>query len=309
MKKNIVNDSISSKVTANSNSGYRQSLFPFCYWSIEPRIKLGFLTFLPNDKMVQLITYTHTHSYGIAIKAIVLLVTDMLEIPIIFQHSKVSPIKNDVSINTKFAYKIIVIILLVIDDFHSSEVSSSVSGEYIFLPLATGLTISDDTDDLTTTVLAYTSSSAVVKMDPENMTSYSVDSDAGDLEGQQILAAWAELTVESTDASGDASGDSSGDADTTTTSNLIVVSSASFLDDSADSIVSGNNLDLFSDFISAMISDEDSSSISIAVKEYSVDYLTITSRMAIVVSMAFTVILPIVLIIIGIVIWVRRRKR
>ena len=181
-----------------------------------------------------------------------------------------------------------------------SDVSSSVSGEYIFLPQATGLYY-EETDDVTETTIASSSDSTYIKLNPQD----TVDKEDGDSEGSVILAAYASLNLDSSnDESGDASGDASDDS---LTSELVVVNSYYFLNDDANSMVSDNNLDFFSDSVSQLV--QTAEGVSIPVKDYGVDYLTVSNRMVIVYSLIFAVAVPVILIIVGIVIWARRRKR
>lgn len=188
----------------------------------------------------------------------------------------------------------------------TTDLTSGVTGEYLFLPYATGLTVSDDTDTLTTQTLVSSSDSSVVKTNPNGMTSYSYED--GDIEGPVVLGAWATLTVDGS-ASGDAtaSADASGDADDTLTSEVVVMSSYYFLDDTANETVSGNNLTLFQSVMDELV--QEATGVSIPVKSYEVEYLTITTMSTIIISVMAAVVIPVVLIIVGIVIWVRRRKR
>ena len=190
----------------------------------------------------------------------------------------------------------------IITQASSTDVSSSVSGEYLFLPNATGFTVDTDKENVSTTTIASSSDSSVIKMDPSNMTTY--DAEDGDVSGSTVLAAYSTLTLSD---SSDESGDASGDASDPNTSQLVVVSSYYFLSDEANSMVSDNNVDLFSGSVSKLVNT--SSSVSIPTKDYGITYLTVSDRSVIIVSLIFAVAVPVILIICGIVIWAKRRKR
>ncbi|MCR5784266.1 MAG: Gldg family protein [Eubacterium sp.] len=201
---------------------------------------------------------------------------------------------NDANCYTQYPY-------YPIAEVSSTDVSSSVAGEYIFLPQSTGLTY-EETDDVTVTEIATSSESTVIKMNPETMESF--EAEEGDLEGSYVLAAYAELNL---DTAVTESGDASGDASETLTSELVIVNGYYFLSDEANSMVSDNNLDLFSDGISQLV--QSAEGVSVAVKDYGIDYLTVSNRMIIVYSLVFAVVVPVILIVIGVVIWAKRRKR
>ena len=87
------------------------------------------------------------------------------------------------------------------------------------------------------------------------------------------------------------------------------MSCAYFLDDSIDEQVSGNHSDFFSTAVATLTSTDGEEAISIPVKDYSNETLTVTDRNALIIALFFTVAVPIILIVLGIVIWVRRRRR
>ena len=72
-------------------------------------------------------------------------------------------------------------------------------------------------------------------------------------------------------------------------------------------MVAGNNLKLFSGVLGEMVSHE--SSISIPVKSYQIDYLTISQNNIVLLAFITVILIPFVFLIGGFVIWFRRRKR
>ncbi len=189
----------------------------------------------------------------------------------------------------------------------STDLTSSLSDDYLLFISGTGIT-EDASGDASVTQLATTSESAVVKSNPANMTTFEAES--GDAQGEQILAAWSVITAEDAEASADASSDASGDSESSSeiTSNVVAVSGMGFLNDEINSYVSGHNADFFSSCI-AYMTDTDETTVSIAVKDYGVELLTVTNRSVVLLSLAFTVILPVFLVIFGIIVWARRRRR
>ena len=81
------------------------------------------------------------------------------------------------------------------------------------------------------------------------------------------------------------------------------------VDDSYDNAVSGNNADMFKDVITSMTGNVELASSVIPVKDYTLSNITINTLQAVVTGLIIMVAVPILLIIIGIVVWVMRRKK
>ncbi|MBO5523583.1 MAG: copper ABC transporter permease, partial [Roseburia sp.] len=77
---------------------------------------------------------------------------------------------------------------------------------------------------------------------------------------------------------------------------------------SADAVVSGSNVSMFTDCITAMAG-EGEQNIAIPVKEFTLSNITVTSVAAMLGGLAASIFVPALLIIVGIVIWAVRRKR
>jgi ABC-2 type transport system permease protein len=75
----------------------------------------------------------------------------------------------------------------------------------------------------------------------------------------------------------------------------------------ADDVVPGYNMKLFSGMISALAEHE--SSVAIPVKSYSIGYLSFNAKTVYSVGIVAIFILPLGLLIAGLVIWLRRRKK
>ena len=81
------------------------------------------------------------------------------------------------------------------------------------------------------------------------------------------------------------------------------------VDDSYDNAVSGNNADMFKDVITSMTGNVELASSVIPVKEYTLSNITINTLQAVITGLIIMIAVPILLIIIGIVVWAMRRKK
>lgn len=170
-----------------------------------------------------------------------------------------------------------------------SSYTSSVSSEYIFAPYSEGFSYPEESEEVGYTALLTTSDSAVSKVNTQRVTTSKYEE--GDIEGPFALALAVEKTV-------------GGE-----TTQLVLLGSSEIFTDGADEIVSGNNSKMFSDILSSMVESEELSASVIPVKEYTLGTITVTSAVTILAGLAATVLIPIILIVIGIVIWAIRRKK
>lgn len=169
-------------------------------------------------------------------------------------------------------------------DVASATQTSKVSN-YVFMPYAQALTNAGaHPDTITWTDLLTTSDNAYVKTDISNITTF--EKESGDQSGKFTLAA--NVT------------DSESGADIT-----VVASVLAFSND-ADSIVSGQNLALFKGIASTFASSD--SAVSIDAKPYTYTTLSVNQSVAIMSETLLVMVLPVALIVIGIVIWYRRRR-
>ena len=169
-------------------------------------------------------------------------------------------------------------------DVASATQTSKVSN-YVFMPYAQALKNAGvHTDTITWTDLLTTSDNAYVKTDISNITTF--EKESGDQSGKFTLAA--NVT------------DSESGADIT-----VVASVLAFSND-ADSIVSGQNLALFKGIASTFASSD--SAVSIDAKPYTYTTLSVNQSVAIMSETLLVMVLPVALIVIGIVIWYRRRR-
>ena len=157
---------------------------------------------------------------------------------------------------------------------------------YVMMIDSVAITDTEENEDLEWQDLLTTSDSAYIKTDLANLTTY--DKEDGDEEGTFVIAASV--------------------YDDSTGAMLTVFGSCLVFDDDVDSMVSGTNLDMFSNFI-ADYQDEESTAISIPVKSYTMTTLTITQMSTLTLGLILTIGAPIILIIVGVVIWARRRRK
>lgn len=180
----------------------------------------------------------------------------------------------------------------------NTEVSSSVAGmTQVFVPYSVGLTYTGE-DDSNVTSFMTTSDTTIAKA-AANIAAVQSQADAaniasaqdGDTQDQYSLG----MMV--TNENG---------------GELCVLGSAMMCTDSANQIVSGHNATLFNGIVNALVTTDDGNSdnaVVIAAKDYTVSNLTVSANAMLVYGILWGIFMPIALIIIGIIVWARRRKR
>lgn len=180
----------------------------------------------------------------------------------------------------------------------NTEVSSSVAGmTQVFVPYSVGLTYTGE-DDSNVTSFMTTSDTTIAKA-AANIAAVQSQADAaniasaqdGDTQGQYSLG------IMVTNENG---------------GELCVLGSAMMCTDSANQIVSGHNATLFNGIVNTLVTTDDGNSdnaVVIAAKDYTVSNLTVSANAMLVYGILWGIFMPIVLIIIGIIVWARRRKR
>ena len=130
-------------------------------------------------------------------------------------------------------------------EVNGSAYTGSIQGSYVYVPAAVGITYPESTETIVYTSLMDTSDQAVSKNDPDNMKDYGYEE--GDTEGPFSIGLAVEESV---------------DEDKTT--QLLVFASPYLFSDQA-SQMTANNAVLFSDVISTIVPDTDSSDSVIPV--------------------------------------------
>lgn len=175
-------------------------------------------------------------------------------------------------------------------DIAGGTVTSTLTSadRYVFMPYAQGITVNENLrDTLTVEQILTTTDSAYAKIDPANMTTF--EKEDGDIDGPFALGVYATEAV--------------GEKQT----QLLYLTTENFISESANETVAGGNYELLMNAASKMVQHE--TSVSIPAKSYEVEYLTVPYVDALLWGLATMLILPIGLIIFGIVVWARRRKR
>ena len=171
--------------------------------------------------------------------------------------------------------------------FNEEKVPEDATDGYVFLAGSCAISYPEDTDDVTYTKLLSTSDSAVLKKDWKNITT----SKAEDADENGPFTTGLAVNDSSTGAS------------------IVVFGTPYVVDDSYDNAVSGNNADMFKDVITSMTGNVELASSVIPVKDYTLSNITINTLQAVVTGLIIMIAVPILLIIIGIVVWVMRRKK
>ena len=182
---------------------------------------------------------------------------------------------------------------------------------YVFAPYCQGLTFTEK-EDVEVTPLLASSEKSYVRDDIENSTSY--DRQDGDEDGPFYIGlsctaqvAGAASQEQETDESGNTDA-ASGDVKNSE-STAIIFSCENLFTQEADTMVAGTNQKLFSGVLQAFeTEDGESSSVVIPVKNYEVEYLTVSQSWISVLALITVVVIPFGFLITGFVIWFRRRK-
>ena len=197
-----------------------------------------------------------------------------------------------------------------LSDVNSGDYTMNIGGNYVYVPATVGITYPDtdaetdssstDTEDgsaatdssdnkITYTSLIDTTDQSVAKNDPNNMSDYAFED--GDDKGPFSIGLAVEQTV---------------DDDNTT--QLVVFGSPYIFSNDASQLTS-NNITLFDDVTTKLIGETKLAASVIPEKEYTLSNLTVSAVYTILLGLLFTIIIPIVLIVCGIVIFVVRRKK
>ena len=173
---------------------------------------------------------------------------------------------------------------------HAITTPLTEGGYRVLLPISQGLTVAEDLrDTLSVTKLLTTSASAFAKAAGYDLTTY--EKEEGDVNGPFALAVAISDTV-----------------DDGITSDIVWVSSAALVDDQTNTQVSGGNQDFFLNALGYLCQAEQSS-LSIHAKSLSSDTLTMDSAAVSALTVAVVGVIPAAVIALGIVIWIRRKRR
>ncbi len=174
---------------------------------------------------------------------------------------------------------------------NSTDITSDVasSGYYILMPYAQGIQKSDDVrDTVNIESLLTTSDSAYSKTD---LNSGSLEKEDGDVDGPFDLGVSITETVDD-------------DKET----QIIYYSTSNLLQSQINQMVSGGNEKLVMASLSSLVDTEDSTTVSIPSKSLEVSYLTLTAYDASFWKICTIGLIPGAFLLIGFMIWLKRRK-
>ena len=174
---------------------------------------------------------------------------------------------------------------------------------YVFTPYTAGIKEGSNTsDDIVYTALAGTSSDAVLKTDAMNSETY--EKEKGDKQGPFDTVACVTIT---TTKKGEEDEDSDETEVSSITSNLLVFGSVYSLSDTMDEYVQGSNTQVVNNALSEYI-DTDVDTISVPAKSMETTQLNVTESGSRWFGILISIVVPVIVLIGGIGVWVRRRK-
>lgn len=175
-------------------------------------------------------------------------------------------------------------------DIQSHDITQTLvsNNRYVLVPNAQGIKISDSLRaNLTVESLLKTSDSSYSKV---NLQSDSIDKESGDIDGPFNIGVAIKDTLGS-------------DKET----KIVYYTTGNLLVDQVDTQVAGANGDLLASSLSWMV--DQKQSISIDSKDYAVNNLVLNASDVVFLGSLTTIFIPLVLLIAGILVWVRRRKK
>lgn len=179
--------------------------------------------------------------------------------------------------------------LYLIPNMESSSVTSGIdSNRLVFMPYSVVLDLDWENEELSITKYLTTSDDAVGKANINQSTTTAYEE--GDIQGPFCLGAKIVKNVDGVE------------------SELTVFASDMIFTDQADAAVSGTNSMLFGNILGEMI-DTDNAVVTIPAKSYNLSAITVTQTDFICISLITLILLPVGMLIAGVVIWVKRRRR
>ncbi|MDE6673596.1 MAG: Gldg family protein [Acetatifactor sp.] len=172
----------------------------------------------------------------------------------------------------------------------ANSYTSGIYGQYyVFAPYSQGIIVPEEQEDSTIRYSEFlrTSSNAYSMRNFESATEYGRQE--GDAQGPFALGVEAVKTLD--------------DGETT----MVVYSSPQMFTDDASLMVSGANQMLFTNTISHFVDHE--TTVSIPAKDYEVSTLMVTQKSALTLGLITMILLPISSLVIGFVVWFRRRRK
>lgn len=168
-----------------------------------------------------------------------------------------------------------------------NALTERILGGAVFAPFSRGLTYDEEAEDVFYQPFLSTSSSAFSKREVSGGEDYSKGAD--DIDGPFVIGLQVEKAVEEAGSS-----------------KAVIVASEQIFTSSADKIVPGYNMKLFGSIISSLADRE--SSVSIPVKYFDIGYLAFSARAVYITGFVSIIVIPLGCLIIGLIIWLKRRR-
>ena len=173
-------------------------------------------------------------------------------------------------------------------------------------PFALGVAVSEPVES--ETEASDTEASDTEASDTEASDTEASDTEASDTEASDTEASDAETdTASAADETSSSETEAESEAEEDKEAQLVYVSTGGLLDDTMNSVVSDGNYDFFMNAISWM--SKETSSISIAEKSLTYDSLVVSAGSANMWGIVLIAVVPLAVLVIGVVVWVQRRKR
>lgn len=186
--------------------------------------------------------------------------------------------------------------MYVIPSIASSEITGDLAAQGMNILMPNALALSETgAEDIAVTPLLETSSGAYLKQVIDGQIP-SADQEDGDVSGQFMLAALAGKLADN-------------DSEDAQAGELIAISSSSLIDDSITQSFSLGNLDLFTGCLSYLTSGNGVETVSIKAKSMDSDMLTVSALQGLILGAVFVIVIPLGVILAGVIIWMRRRKK
>lgn len=168
------------------------------------------------------------------------------------------------------------------------EITERIYAGTVLAPMSRGLSYDVDSEDIRYRPLLVTSDEAFSKADVTNLEDYRKNE--ADTDGPFVIALETERPTESGEVS-----------------QAVIVSTEYVFTSGADDIVPGYNVKLFGSILASLANRD--TSVMVPVKYYELSNLVFSAQTVYIVAFVSIIILPLGCLIIGLVIWLRRRKR
>lgn len=168
------------------------------------------------------------------------------------------------------------------------EITERIYDGTVLAPMSRGLSYDVDSEDIRYRPLLMTSDEAFSKADVTNLEDYRKND--ADIDGPFVIALETERPTESGEVS-----------------QAVIVSTEYMFTAGADDIVPGYNVKLFGSILSSLA--DRNTSVVVPIKYYELPNLVFSARTVYIVALVSIIVLPLSCLIVGLVIWLRRRKR